>query len=51
MSTYRVRYLDSKTGESVQEWEGEAEDSGDAIDQAHDADYYVGKILDVDEIS
>jgi len=51
MSTYRVRYLDNQTGENVHEWEGEAEDSSDAIDQAHDADYYVGEILDVDEIS
>lgn len=50
MSTYRVRYLDSMTGESVREWEGEAEDSHDAMDQARDADYYVGRILDVEEV-
>ena len=50
MSTYRVTYLDDMTGESVREWEGEAEDSGDAIDQAHDADYYVGKIISVEEV-
>jgi len=30
MSTYRVTYLDSMTGESVREWEGEAEDRSDA---------------------
>jgi len=50
MNRYRVRYLDSKTGESVMEWEGEAEDSSDAYDQACEADYYFGKLLDIDEI-
>ena len=51
MNQYRVRYLDDKTGESVMEWEGEAEDSSDALDQAQDGDYYFGKLLDIDEIS
>ncbi len=51
MNRYRVRYLDNKTGESVMEWEGEAEDSSDALDQAWDDDYYFGKLLDIDEIS
>lgn len=51
MNRYRVRYLDDKTGESVMEWEGEAEDSSDALDQAQDEDYYFGKLLDIDEIS
>ena len=48
-SNYIVRYLDDMTGESVREWEGEAEDSGDALDQAMEADYYFGKIIEVRE--
>ena len=50
MNRYRVRYLDDKTGESVMEWEGDAEDESAALDQAQDDDYYFGKLLDIDEI-
>lgn len=49
MNRYIVKYLDDMTGESVREWEGEAEDEGDALDQAMESDYYFGKIIGVYE--
>jgi hypothetical protein len=49
MNRYIVKYLDDMTGESVREWEGEAEDSGDALDQAMEDDYYFGKLIGVYE--
>ncbi len=49
MNTYIVKYLDNMTGESVREWEGEAEDEGDALDIAMEDDYYFGQLIGVTE--
>jgi hypothetical protein len=49
MNTYVVRYIDNARGDSVREWEGEAEDEGDALGQAMDDDYYFGILIGVHE--
>ena len=50
MSMYRVTYIDQKLGDTVHEWEGEAEDSSDALDKAMDDDYYFGSLISVEEV-
>ena len=45
---YTVTYVDNARGDSVREWEGYAEDDGDAVYKAFDDDYYYGDTLSID---
>lgn len=44
---YTVTYVDNARGDSVREWEGYAEDDGEAFNNAFDDDYYYGHTLSI----
>jgi hypothetical protein len=45
---YTVSYISDGRHQEVREWEGIAEDSVDAVDQAMEDDYYYWKFVSTD---